>query len=238
MSQLIWLDDSLEFPDTRSALDDPEGLLAVGGDLSVPRLLAAYRLGIFPWYSEGQPILWWSPSPRTVLIPGDIHIGRSNRKLLKKSPLHITVDTAFDAVVAHCAQAPRKDQDGTWITSDIMHAYGELHHAGHAHSVEAWHADRLVGGLYGVSLGAMFFGESMFSVESGASKVAFMRLTQALHKWGYQMIDCQMHTEHLAAFGAHDVPRATFESRLAKAVSSKGKHNWRAAWPAFTEGST
>ncbi len=241
MSQLIWLDDSLEFPATQTALEDPDGLLAVGGDLSVPRLIAAYRQGIFPWYSDGQPILWWSPSPRTVLMPSELHIGRSNRKLLNTSPFTVTVDHAFEAVIQHCAHAPREGQDGTWITDEMMEAYIALHRAGHAHSVETWHNDHLVGGLYGVSLGAMFFGESMFSAVSGASKVAFMHFVHALQQWGYAMIDCQMHTEHLAAFGAHNLPRHAFESNLAAAINREGCSDWPAAWssriPITTKGS-
>lgn len=230
MSQVAWLDETLDFPDTSSALDDPDGLLAVGGDLSKERLIAAYKNGIFPWYSEGQPILWWSPSPRMVLKPSDIYIGRSNRKLLKKHPFEIRVDTAFGEVMHHCAQISRDGQEGTWIMPEMIGAYIELHNAGYAHSIEAWKDDKLVGGLYGISLGKAFFGESMFSLESGASKVAFMTLVKNLESWQYQLIDCQIHTDYLASFGAHEVSRNEFEQMLCGAVQLKSETNWQENW--------
>lgn len=231
MGELAWLDDSLDFPKTSLALDDPDGLLAVGGDLSIPRLLAAYRRGIFPWYSEGQPILWWSPSPRTILIPDEFHLGRSNKKLLNKHAFSIKIDTAFAAVIEHCAGVARSEQDGTWIMDEIKEAYIALHHAGYAHSIEAWSGDRLVGGLYGVSLGKVFFGESMFSLESGASKVAFIHLVSALQHWDYQIIDCQIHTDYLASFGAREVSREVFEQNLDRAVQQPSINCWKENWP-------
>ncbi len=226
MSELAWLGETLEFPDTASALTDPDGLLAVGGDLSVDRLLCAYRQGIFPWYSEGQPILWWSPSPRTILIPDELYLGRSNRKLFNKAPFTVKVNTAFQDVITRCAETPRADQDGTWIMPEMIEAYCDLNEAGHAHSIEAWQDDELVGGLYGVSVGKAFFGESMFSLKSGASKFAFMSLVKALQKWNFQLIDCQIYTDYLASFGAHEVPRNEFEHRLREAVSCNDDTQW------------
>ncbi len=226
MSELAWLGETLEFPNTASALTDPDGLLAVGGDLSVERLLCAYRQGIFPWYSEGQPILWWSPSPRTILIPDKLHLGRSNRKLFNKAPFTIKVNHAFRQVIEHCAAAPRADQDGTWIMPEMIEAYCDLHKAGHAHSIEAWQDEQLVGGLYGVSVGKAFFGESMFSLSSGASKFAFMSLVKTLQKWDFQLIDCQIYTDYLASFGAQEVPREEFEQRLDSAVSYPNDTQW------------
>ncbi len=230
MSELVWLGEALEFPDTASALTDPDGLLAVGGDLSVARLLCAYRQGIFPWYSEGQPILWWSPSPRTILIPNELHLGRSNRKLFNKAPFTVRVNTAFRDVIEHCAATPRADQDGTWIMPEMIEAYCDLHKAGHAHSIEAWQSEQLVGGLYGVSAGKAFFGESMFSLTSGASKFAFMTLVKTLQKWDFQLIDCQIYTDYLASFGAHEVSRNEFERRLGDAVSCPDNRRWPQDW--------
>ncbi|MFL0809171.1 MAG: leucyl/phenylalanyl-tRNA--protein transferase [Agarilytica sp.] len=232
MSQLAWLNESLEFPDTSNALDDPDGLLAVGGDLSQARLLNAYRRGIFPWYSEGQPILWWSPSPRLVLIPTELHIGRSNRKLLNKQEFEIRINTAFDEVMHHCAAIPRDGQDGTWIMEEMIEAYVELNKAGYAHSVETWRDGKLVGGLYGLALGKAFFGESMFSLQSGASKVAFISLAKTLERWQYHLIDCQIHTDYLASFGAKEIPRKAFEAELDRAVNEEGIFDWAKKWPA------
>lgn len=231
MSELMWLDESLSFPDTSNALEDPDGLLAVGGDLSETRLLAAYQRGIFPWYSEGQPILWWSPSPRTVLAPQDLHLGRSNKRLLNKHKFTIKIDSAFREVVEACADIPRAGQDGTWIMPEMIDAYCDLNIKGHAHSVETWYEGELVGGLYGVSIGQAFFGESMFSRVSGASKVAFISLVKTLQHWHYQLIDCQIYTEYLASFGAVELPRATFEQRLKCAVQSQGIIDWHSNWP-------
>jgi len=215
MSAPYWLSphSSEWFPDVELALREPDGLLAVGGDLSVPRLMSAYRHGIFPWYSDEQPILWWSPDPRSVLFPGELKISRSLRKTLKKGTLRITFDTAFADVMQQCA-APRDDGMGTWITEDMQIAYRRFHQAGHAHSVEAWHEDQLVGGLYGVALGKVFFGESMFTLMSDASKVAFVTLVAHLLRWDFRLIDCQVETAHLNSLGARTIPRHEFTRYL------------------------
>ncbi len=215
-----WLDpnDPGTFPPVEWALEEPNGLLAVGGDLSSQRLLNAYAQGIFPWYSEGQPILWWSPNPRLVLLPNELHIPKSLRKTIKKTPYRITLDTAFAQVIEHCSTTPRDGQDGTWITDEMKQAYIQLHKQGYAHSVEAWQGEQLVGGLYGVALGKAFFGESMFALRPDASKIAFVYLVRQLQQWGYQLIDCQVYTAHLARFGALEVPRANFVQHLRAAL--------------------
>ncbi len=212
----FWIDDHddiTRFPPVELALKQPNGLLAVGGDLSPERLLAAYRQSIFPWYSEGQPILWWSPDPRAVLFPADLHVSRSLRKKLRKRALEITLDRAFEEVVAACAE-PRSYEKETWISPEIHRAYTTLHRLGYAHSVEAWRDGRLVGGLYGVALGRIFFGESMFSRESDASKIAFVHLTRQLQRWGFVVIDCQVGSDHLRSLGAVDIPRREFLALL------------------------
>jgi leucyl/phenylalanyl-tRNA--protein transferase len=188
---------------------EPNGLLAIGGDLSPARLLAAYRRGIFPWYGPGQPILWWCPDPRAVLYPDSVRISRSLAKVLRRGRLQVTVDRDFDAVVQACAE-PRPGQDGTWITRQMATAYGRLHRLGVAHSVEVREQDRLVGGLYGVALGEVFFGESMFSRVPDASKVALV----ALARMGFRLIDCQVPSAHLARLGAKEISRATFLAQL------------------------
>lgn len=210
MTELRWLEpDSLDFPPANEALPNPNGLLAVGGDLSPERLVAAYRQGIFPWYEQGQPLLWWSPDPRTILPPGSVHLSRSMRKFLRRTEFTITFDQDFPAVIHACAE-PRDYTDATWITPTMQHAYIELHRRGHAHSVEVWTGTELVGGLYGVALGKAFFGESMFSRRSNASKTAFIALAHRLQQWGYELIDCQMPTDHLASLGAVNLSRAEF----------------------------
>jgi leucyl/phenylalanyl-tRNA--protein transferase len=219
------LDERLLFPNPELA--DDSGLLAVGGDLSAERLLLAYAHGIFPWYQQGLPILWHSPDPRMVLRVGDLHIGRSLAKTIRRQPYDIRFDTAFAEVVEACADTPRPDQDGTWITEEMKAAYRELHRLGFAHSAEAWLGDRLVGGLYGVSLGAGFFGESMFAFEPDASKIAFVMLIQQLERWGITLIDCQVHTDHLARFGADLVPREKFLEMLEEAL---GHRTRRGQW--------
>ncbi len=191
------------------ALREPDGLLAIGGDLSIERLLAAYRRGIFPWYSGDQPILWWSPDPRSVLVPEKLKISRSLRKTLKKKSFRISLDEAFAEVIQECSR-PRKYESGTWITEEMMQAYIRLHEAGHAHSVECWQGDRLVGGLYGLAQGNVFFGESMFAHVSDASKIAFVHLVRQLQRWGFDLIDCQIQSEHLDRFGAENIPRNVF----------------------------
>lgn len=195
----------------------PNGLLAAGGDLSVPSLLGAYRSGIFPWFSEGEPILWWSPDPRMVLFPAELKISRSLDKTLRKGRFRFTADSAFVRVIEACS-APRPGQSGTWITREMIDAYRALHEAGFAHSIESWLDDELVGGLYGVAIGRVFFGESMFSRSSDASKVALVALVRQLSRWQFGLIDCQMKTSHLASFGAREIARTDFARRLAELV--------------------
>lgn len=202
-------DPNARFPDVDLALREPDGLLAIGGDLSPQRLLSAYRQGIFPWYNHGQPILWWSPDPRMVLFPDKLRISRSLRKLLRQKRLEVSVDTAFRDVVAACSES-RSGSEGTWITDDMKQAYGRLHDLGHAHSVECWQEGRLVGGIYGIALGGVFFGESMFSRVSNASKVAFVYLVQRLEAWGFALLDCQVESAHLRTLGAENISRQRF----------------------------
>lgn len=214
---IAWLDQSLRFPPLNTALREPNGLLAAGGDLSRSRLLAAYHLGIFPWTMPGEPLLWWSPDPRMVLKPADLHVPVSLGKVLRNKPYRIAFDTQFEAVMRGCA-APRKDTDQTWISEEMIAAYVDLHTAGYAHSAECYIDNDLVGGLYGVALGNMFYGESMFARRPDASKLAFVHLVHALKEQGFGLIDCQMHTEHLARFGAAEVPRALFTAALSQLV--------------------
>ena len=209
---LTWLDphnDNQPFPHPDRALTEPDGLLAAGGNLTPRRLLRAYRMGIFPWYSADQPILWWSPDPRLVLLPECLKVSRSLRKTLRKRVFTITADTAFEQVVAACA-GPRQGEPGTWITSEMFRAYCRLHRLGHAHSIETWQQGELVGGLYGVSLGRVFYGESMFSWISDASKIALVALAAQLQRWEFAVIDCQVTTAHLLSMGAVDIPRSSF----------------------------
>jgi leucyl/phenylalanyl-tRNA--protein transferase len=213
-----WLATTDPFPPVELALRDPNGLLAAGADLSPERLLAAYRRGIFPWFNPGEPILWWSPDPRMVLFPDDLRISRSLGKRLRRHDYEIRVDTAFARVMAACA-APRPKQRGTWISPAMITAYGQLHHAGHAHSVETWIGGELVGGLYGIAIGRAFFGESMFSHATDASKLAFAHLVRQLRRWGFGLIDCQMETAHLASLGAAPIPREDFQHRLDSLVN-------------------
>lgn len=213
-----WLDSDTPFPPVSRALVEPNGLLAAGGDLSYARLLAAYRNGIFPWYSAGQPILWWSPDPRMVLEPGEFKMSRSLRKRLRRRDYEVRADTCFSQVIAACA-APRAGQSGTWITAEMARAYEVLHRRGHAHSVEVWIDGALAGGLYGVALGRMFYGESMFARVTDASKIALAHLARQLARRQFGLIDCQMHTEHLATLGAKSVPRARFMDKLGELVN-------------------
>ena len=209
------LSDELAFPDPRAARVD--GLLAVGGDLSPQRLLLAYRLGIFPWYSDDSPILWWSPPRRCVMAPADFHVSRSLRRLLRQKRFTFTFDRAFDKVIRACAETRRSSGQGTWITPEMVQAYGVLHVAGFAHSVEAWDDGVLAGGIYGVSLGRAFFGESMFTRVTNASKAAFCVLAQRLHVWEFPLIDCQITNPHLQTLGAYEISRTEFLQRLAHA---------------------
>lgn len=207
---------------------DPSGLLAVGGDLSNERLLEAYRLGIFPWYSDDQPILWWSPDPRLVLDLNDFKISRSLRKTLKREVFQVTFDHAFEEVIRACAVVPREAQNGTWITNEMLKAYVNLHGLGYAHSVESWFGGKLAGGLYGVSLGKCFFGESMFHLKTDASKVALATLVEKLRSWDFHFIDSQMTTEHMLRLGAKELPRRIFLKRLQSALRYPTKRGrWR-----------
>ena len=214
-----WLTDNGSFPPAEQALLEPNGLLAAGGDLSPERLLAAYRSGIFPWYNEGEPILWWSPDPRMVLFPDELKISRSLAKRLKNPDYKVRFDTAFREVMLACASAQRRGQAGTWITEDIINGYCKLHELGFAHSAETWINGKLVGGLYGVAIGKMFYGESMFHHVTDASKIAFVHLVQRLQQQGFGMIDCQMKTPHLASLGAREIPRSEFSQKLAELVN-------------------
>jgi len=220
------LSDALNFPPPRLA--DPNGILAVGGDLRPERVLLAYRMGIFPWYDDELPILWHSPDPRMVLLAPELRIGRSLAKTLRRTPFRLTLDTAFREVITRCRRADRPDQDGTWITDEMVEAYVALHDLGYAHSVEAWKDEILVGGLYGISLGAAFFGESMFATAADASKVAFVTLVQQLLAWDIALVDCQVHTEHLARFGATEWPRRHYLDALEAALEVPTRRGpWR-----------
>ncbi|MDX1348342.1 MAG: leucyl/phenylalanyl-tRNA--protein transferase [Thiomicrorhabdus chilensis] len=228
----FWLDPKpVTFPPTNLALDEPDGLLAIGGALTQEWLLQAYSKGIFPWFNPDEPILWWSPNPRSVLLIDDLKIRRSLRKSLRKMyeshQLKVTLDQSFIEVMQHCAQIERKDQAGTWITDDMLSAYNLLHQAGHAHSVEVWWQDELVGGLYGVTIGKMFFGESMFSKINDASKIALVALSMQLKAWGFSLIDTQVETAHLKSMGASMVSRQVFESLLQQQIQqSFPPHKW------------
>jgi leucyl/phenylalanyl-tRNA--protein transferase len=218
------LPDQPAFPSAEHA--EKSGLLAVGGDLSPERLLAAYREGIFPWYSEGEPILWWSPDPRFVLFPRELRVSRSMRQFLKKQPFRITFDQAFRNVIAACRK-PRHGQEGTWITQEMQEAYIALHDLGCAHSVEVWQEELLVGGLYGVSIGCTFFGESMFSTRANASKAALITLVSGLKDLRFDLIDCQVETPHLGSLGARFIPRREFRSLLKESLRHETfRGNW------------
>lgn len=225
MRELHWLNNSLDFPPVDEALDEPNGLLAVGGDLSPDRLRQAYRHGIFPWFSAGQPPLWWSPDPRVVLFPQRIRVTRSLRKRTTNAGFTVTLDTAFGDVIRACAE-PRQDQPGTWITHDMVDAYERLHQQNTAHSVEVWQAGELVGGLYGVALGRIFFGESMFSRRADASKVALLWLSRQLMAWGFPLIDCQVGNAHLTSLGAEPIARDRFLALLAEHTNAPEHRSW------------
>jgi len=213
----MYLNDSNPyFPPVEEA--DEEGLLAIGGDLSAERLLLAYRSGIFPWFNETDPICWWSPDPRFVLFPAQLKVSKSMQQVLKKQTFQFSTNKAFEKVIQACSRVPRNGQDGTWITSKMQEAYIHLHQLGFAHSAEAWLNGELAGGLYGIRLGKVFFGESMFSLCSNASKFAFIRYIQQLQKEDVQLIDCQLHTQHLESLGASMIPRKKFIQHLKKWV--------------------
>lgn len=205
---LYFLNDEIWFPDVAEALED--GLLAIGGDLCTDRLLLAYRSGIFPWFNDDELPMWWSPDPRFVLFPEELKVSKSMQQLFKRNAFDLRIDTAFEQVVRNCRQASRKGQDGTWISEEIVTAYSKLHQLGYAHSAEAWKDGELVGGLYGIRMGKMFFGESMFSKVSNASKYAFIRYVRQLQQEGVELIDCQVYTEHLESLGARMIPRKLF----------------------------
>jgi leucyl/phenylalanyl-tRNA---protein transferase len=210
-----WLDDNDPFPPVEAALIEPNGLLAAGGGLSAGRLMDAYRRGIFPWFGEEDPVLWWTPDPRMVLWLEELHVSRSLRRTVRSGRFSVTLDRAFDQVIRGCAE-PRQDDASTWITREMLAAYEELAARGHAHSVEAWVDGALVGGLYGVAAGRMFFGESMFSRTADASKVALASIVRQLHRWGFELIDCQMSTAHLASLGAREIRRSEFMRHVAR----------------------
>lgn len=223
---LTWLQrDSLDFPQLNKALREPNGLLAAGGDLRPERLIQAYRHGCFPWFQDGQPILWWSPDPRTVLLPDELHVSRSLAKVLRQGRYQVSFDQAFAEVIRACA-APRSYAAETWITSPMQDAYLELHRSGIAHSVEVWRDGELVGGLYGLAMGQLFFGESMFSRADNASKVGFATLVERLKAWGFVLIDCQMPTEHLLSLGARTISRDEFARYLSRHLDQPNRAEW------------
>jgi leucyl/phenylalanyl-tRNA--protein transferase len=223
---LTWLQrDSLDFPPLERALRDPNGLLAAGGDLTPDRLIQAYRHGCFPWCQDGQPILWWSPDPRTVLLPSELHVSRSLSKVMRQERYQVSFDQCFTEVIRACA-APRSYAAETWITTPMQDAYLELHKRGIAHSVEVWHRQELVGGLYGLAMGQLFFGESMFSRADNASKVGFATLVERLRAWGFVLIDCQMPTEHLISLGARSIPRTEFAQYLKNHLDQPTSADW------------
>ena len=209
---MFLLGKKIEFPDVELA--SPDGILAIGGDLSPERLLLAYRNGIFPWYSEGEPIVWYSPEKRMVLFPGELKVSKSMKQLIRRGTYQITWNENFEEVIKACQESPRKDQDGTWITEEMRLAYIRLHEMGHAKSVEVWREEELVGGLYGIDLGHVFCGESMFSREANTSKFGFINLAQRLEKENYRLIDCQVYTAHLASLGAREIHRKEFTNLL------------------------
>ena len=221
-----WLTDNASFPPVARALRSPNGLLAAGGDLSAPRLLEAYRHGIFPWFNPGEPVLWWSPDPRMVLIPEELKVSRSLAKLLRNPVYEVRTDTVFERVMRGCA-APRGEGVGTWIQEEMIAAYCTLHQMGYAHSVETWIDGKLVGGLYGVCIGRMFYGESMFSEVSNVSKIALAHLAAQLRRWNFSMIDCQMNTPHLTSLGAREIPRSEFIAKLQELIHYAPITNWQ-----------
>ena len=235
--KIPWLSPyNTEFPPVSSATKEPNGLLAIGGNLSEARLIEAYRNGIFPWYEAGQPLLWWSPDPRAVLFPKNLRISKSLKKTLSRGTFTVTFDQAFQDVIHACA-GPRVGAEGTWITSDMEDAYVNLYKSGIAHSVECWANSNnstsnrtLVGGLYGVNLGRLFFGESMFSHQDNASKVAFVHLVKQLEKWGFPLIDCQVPNSHLSSLGATEIPLAQFSQYLDEAVDLPAPDEWIMDW--------
>jgi leucyl/phenylalanyl-tRNA--protein transferase len=228
--RVVWLgpdDPANSFPAVSAALVEPDGLLAAGGDLSSKRLLYAYRHGIFPWYDDGQPLLWWSPDPRCVFLPGNFHVSRRLQREVRRCGAEIRINTAFSAVIRECA-GPRRSEQGTWITSAMIEAFEDLHEAGWAHSVEVWQSGKLVGGLYGLAIGKTFFGESMFSLTSNASKIALIFLTNRLNAGDFEVLDCQVVSSHLLTLGASIIPRGDFIRRIESACDQSPL---RQSWP-------
>jgi leucyl/phenylalanyl-tRNA--protein transferase len=220
-------DSADPFPPGSSALASPSGLLAWGGDLQPERLLTAYRSGIFPWYSEGQPILWWSPAPRCVIFPKDIYLSKRTRRRYNSGAFHLTADKVFAEVIAACAE-PRGHDSGTWITRDMLGAYCQLHQLGHAHSLEVWEDDLLVGGIYGLAIGSVFFGESMFSCRTDTSKIALVALCRQLHRLGFGLLDCQVGNPHLHSMGAEEISRSSFDALLEEWIDQpQPSGSWR-----------
>ncbi|MDA8426343.1 MAG: leucyl/phenylalanyl-tRNA--protein transferase [Treponema sp.] len=236
-----YLDETMDFPFPDPGTADAHGLVCSGGNLSPGLLLSAYRRGLFPWFSEGEPILWWSPDPRFVLDPEELHLSETMRKILRRreqeraaGAFELSLDRDFAAVIEACSRSPRRGQSGTWITADMIAGYRELHRLGYAHSVEAWRRGALVGGLYGVSLGSIFFGESMFSFESDVSKAAFIPLVWRLREEGFTLIDSQVYTDHLAGLGARRIARGDYLERLADCLgAATRKGDWGALFPGF-----
>ncbi len=224
-----WIKSACDFPAVDTALVEPNGLLCMGGNLLPETILTAYSRGIFPWYSEGQPILWWSPDPRMVLFPDEFKVSKSLAKTIRAGKFEVRFDTAFADVMAECA-APRGPHAGTWILPAMQEAYTNLHHIGFAHSAEAWRDGELVGGLYGIAMGRMFYGESMFARETDASKVAFVTTLQKLKRDGFQLIDCQQETRHLASFGARPIPRKQFTQRLQELITLNADNSPVSYW--------
>jgi leucyl/phenylalanyl-tRNA---protein transferase len=225
-AMIPWLPTDTVFPAPATALREPNGLLAAGGDLTPQRILAAYRRGIFPWYSADEPILWWSPDPRMVLLPSEFKISRSLAKVLRNLAYEVRLDSAFAEVIRACAETPREGQPGTWITTEMQQAYGRLHELGYAHSVEVWMDGKLAGGLYGMALGRAFYGESMFSRRRDASKIALAHLCAHLRRREFGIIDCQMETAHLASLGARPIPRSDFVELLERLTASDCPGRW------------
>lgn len=231
MSKPVWLSpDTIVFPPVENALTDPDGLLAVGGDLSPERIIQAYKNGIFPWFDEQQPILWWSPNPRAVLFPENIVISKSLKKRIKRKQFLVTCDQDFTGVTQQCASIPRLGQAGTWITVEMLEAYRHLFELGVAHSIEVWENEKLVGGLYGLSIGHVFFGESMFSSTTDASKVALVYLAKQLQQWKFSVIDCQVASPHLTSMGAEELDRRDFVALLERNLNTDKNHFWSDQW--------
>ncbi len=220
-------DNNFSFPDPRYLKGEWGGVVGVGGNLAPDKLLEAYSLGVFPWYSENEPILWWCPDPRAVLFPKNFRVSKSFRRVLKNKEYQVTFDRAFDDVIRWCSKIPRKGQSGTWLNEELINSFKELYRMGFAHSVEVWMDGRLAGGLYGLAIGGAFFGESMFSLRDNASKIALKAISDVLNKSGYDFIDCQVKTSHLLSLGAVEIPKIEFLDRLKKSIKKRPNINWQ-----------